>query len=251
YSPRLPNATGRWESPTPDLPLLYYISKRSEQPGAASRHIPDPVQLARPLHSRFRLIFSAVVTLKSIEIYETHEWLKATPTVYFTCKGENKTILPDVKEAHVLYTFKGEESWQPLTHFLNKKCKRCGFYEKDLIGADDKFDEWEFCPSDFTSPHGKYTRHEEKEFKATFLCPKCLTYANGSGSASGKPHGKKRMHIAVVVLLSVLGSTIMILGVVGAYKYWQKKKREQDQARFLKLFEDGDDIEDELGIDNI
>ena len=59
------------------------------------------------------------------------------------------------------------------------------------------------------------------------------------------------MHIAVVVLLSVLGSTILIIGVVGAYKYWQKKKREQDQARFLKLFEDGDDIEDELGLDNI
>jgi hypothetical protein len=32
--------------------------------------------------------------------------------VYFHCNGENKTKLPDVKEAHMLYTFKGEESWQ-------------------------------------------------------------------------------------------------------------------------------------------
>lgn len=58
------------------------------------------------------LTLSAVVTLKSIKIYKTHEWLKGIPTVYFTCKGENKTILPDVKKAHELYSFKGEESWQ-------------------------------------------------------------------------------------------------------------------------------------------
>ncbi|KAI9071449.1 hypothetical protein K1719_032279 [Acacia pycnantha] len=197
------------------------------------------------------LILSAIVTLSSIEIYETHEWLKATPTVYFTCKEENKTILPDVKKAHVLYSFKGEESWQPLTHFMSKKCKRCGFYEKDLIVKDDTFDEWEFCPSDFTSPHGKYVRHKEKEFKATFICPDCLKLDDAPSSSSGKQEGKTRMHTAVVVLLIFLGSTILIIGVVGAYKYWQKKKREQDQARFLKLFEEGDDIEDELGLDNI
>jgi hypothetical protein len=58
------------------------------------------------------LVFSAVVSLGSMEIFKTHEWLKAKPTVYFKCKEENKTVLPDVKEAHVLYNFKGEESWQ-------------------------------------------------------------------------------------------------------------------------------------------
>lgn len=57
-------------------------------------------------------ILSAVVTLSSIEIFKTHEWLKVTPTVYFLCKADNKTVLPDVKKAHVSYTFKTEESWQ-------------------------------------------------------------------------------------------------------------------------------------------
>lgn len=56
------------------------------------------------------------------------------------------------------------------------------------------------------------------------------------------------MHWAVIILISVLVSTVFIFGLVIAHKYWQKKKREKDQARFLKLFEDGDDIEDELGI---
>lgn len=61
-------------------------------------------------------ILSAVVTLDSIEIFKTHEWL-AKPTVYFQCKGENKSVLPDVKEKHVAYTFKGEESWQVCNEF--------------------------------------------------------------------------------------------------------------------------------------
>ncbi|XP_061366657.1 uncharacterized protein LOC133309831 isoform X2 [Gastrolobium bilobum] len=195
------------------------------------------------------LVLSSVVTLSSIEIFTTHEWLKATPTVYFLCKGDNRTELPDVKKKHVLYAFKGEESWQPMTNFSSKKCKRCGFYEEDSFIADDVFDEWELCPSDFTAPDGVYVRFKEKEFNASFLCPECLSFSGISISpADGSHHDGKGMHVAVVVLLSLLVSAILILGGVGAYKYWQKKKREQDQARFLKLFEEGDDIEDELGL---
>lgn len=61
----------------------------------------------------------------------------------------------------------------------------------------------------------------------------------------------KGMHIVVVVLLSALVSIILILGVVGAYKFWEKKIREQDQARLLKLFEDDDEIGDELGLGTV
>lgn len=64
-------------------------------------------------------------------------------------------------------------------------------------------------------------------------------------------HDKKGMNVALVILLVVLVSAILILAMMGAYKYWQKKKREQDQARFLKLFEEGDDLEDELGLGTI
>uniref|UniRef100_A0A5B6Z544 DUF7953 domain-containing protein n=1 Tax=Davidia involucrata TaxID=16924 RepID=A0A5B6Z544_DAVIN len=192
---------------------------------------------------------SAIVTLESIEIFKTHEWLTAKPSVYFHCKGDNKTVLPDVKEAHVSYTFKGEESWQPLTELPDKKCKRCGFYEKDSIKSDDVFDEWEFCSSDFTSPDGKYIYFKDKEFNATFLCPECLPLGTDSDHASGSHNGGgKRMHLALVIVISALVSTVFILGLVAAYKYWQKRKKEHDQARFLKLFEDGDDVEDELGI---
>ncbi|KAM7464114.1 hypothetical protein LguiA_032235 [Lonicera macranthoides] len=194
-------------------------------------------------------ISAAVVTLESLEIYKTHEWLTSKPTVYFCCKGENKTVLPDVKKINTLLTFKGEESWQPLTEFSNKKCKRCGFYEEDRIKSDDVFNEWEFCPSDFTDPHGKYSRYVEKEFNATFLCPECVPPGTGSDhQVSGSSNGGKGMHWVIALLISLLVSAAFIIGTLGAYKYWQKRKREKDQARFLQLFEDGDEIDDELGI---
>ncbi|KAH7843166.1 hypothetical protein Vadar_013492 [Vaccinium darrowii] len=192
-------------------------------------------------------MMSAIVTLDSIEIYNTHEWLPSKPTVYFQCKGENKTYLPDVKNTHISYTFKGEESWQPLTEFPNTKCKRCGLYEEDILKSDI-FDEWEFCPSDFTNPDGSYNKFIENGFNVTFLCPDCVPLGSDSNHASSSHNGGKGMHVAVVILISALVSTVFILGLLAAYKYWQKRKREQDQARFLKLFEEGDDIEDELGL---
>ncbi|KAK6942882.1 hypothetical protein RJ641_028259, partial [Dillenia turbinata] len=190
---------------------------------------------------------SAVVTLESIEIYKTHEWLKSTPTVYFKCKAENETILPDVGKANVLYTFKGEESWQPLTDLADKKCKRCGIYEKDTFKSDDTFDEWEFCPSDFSSPDGRYTHFKDKELNATFLCAQCVPVESNTNQASPQDKGKG-MHIVIVIVISALVSTVFVVGLIAGYKYWLKKKREHEQARFLKLFEDGDDIEDELGL---
>ncbi|XP_042482924.1 uncharacterized protein LOC122063285 [Macadamia integrifolia] len=188
-------------------------------------------------------VFSAgVVTLKSIQINNTHEWFNAKPTVYFHCKGENKTILPDVKKAHVVYTFKGEESFQPLTELPDEKCKRCGLYEMDTLTSDDVFDEWEFCSSDFIDPDGNYVRFKDNEFNATFLCPQCLNSSDhASGSNNGANTGKK-MNVLLVILICAVVTTVSILGVVAGYRYWQRRKREQDQARFLKLFEEGDGI---------
>lgn len=192
-------------------------------------------------------IAGAVVTLDSIEIYKTHEWFKE-PTVYFQCKGENKTFLPDVKKKNVSYSFKGEESWQPLTELTEKKCKRCGVYEHDSFISDDVFDEWEFCASDFTRSDGKYVHMKEKEFNATFLCPECVPLGNASEHSSAAHNGEKGMHWVPVVFISASVAVIVILAMVAAYKYWQKRKKQQEQARFLKLFEEGDDIEDDLGI---
>ncbi|XP_020583392.1 uncharacterized protein LOC110026686 [Phalaenopsis equestris] len=192
-----------------------------------------------------------IVTLGSIEIFSAHEWFPSKPTVYFHCRGEeNKTVLPDVKKTHVLYNFKGEESWQPLTELPDQKCKRCGFYEKDKFKSDDVFDEWELCAADFVD--GKYLRFKENEFNATFICPLCNAAAD-SEKEQGQITSTKRSkrNVALIVIICALASLIVMAGMVAAYKYWQKRKREQDQARFLKLFDEGDDIEDELSLDPV
>ncbi|CAH1441927.1 unnamed protein product [Lactuca virosa] len=195
------------------------------------------------------LLLSAVVTLDSLEIYTTHEWLTSTPTVYFKCNEEKKTVLPDVKKAHAVYHFKGEESFQPLTNFTSKKCKRCGFYEKDRIKFDDVFDEWEFCPSDFTSPNGIYIHSKDKEFNATFLCDECVKKVdNLDGDSHHHNEGHGVQWYIVIIVVSIVGSILLMMGVFVAYKYWLKRKRQQEQARFLKLFEEEDDIEDDLGL---
>ncbi|KAH7656861.1 Concanavalin A-like lectin/glucanase domain-containing protein [Dioscorea alata] len=186
------------------------------------------------------------VRLRSIEIFDTHEWLASSATVYFHCNGENKTILPDVKENHFLYTFKGEESWQPLTELDNKKCKRCGLYEMDSIKSDDIFDEWELCPDEFIN--GEYEHIKDMEFIATFICNECKPVVNSTQAVANKKDEEKRMNVTMVVIISALVSIAATAITVTAYKYWQKRKREQDQARFLKLFDEGDDIEDELSL---
>ncbi|KDO47508.1 hypothetical protein CISIN_1g027567mg [Citrus sinensis] len=76
------------------------------------------------LNSLPGLVLAAVVTLDSIKIYKTHEWLDNKPTVYFKCQGENKKILPDVKEKNTTYVFKGEESWQIMMGNIFEKQRR-------------------------------------------------------------------------------------------------------------------------------
>ncbi|KAG7628364.1 hypothetical protein AtNW77_Chr3g0209041 [Arabidopsis thaliana] len=195
-------------------------------------------------------ILTQEVTLDSVQIFTTHDWFSTKPTVFFQCKGENKTVLPDVKRTNVSYSFNGEESWQPLTELQGTKCKRCGIYEDDPLKYDT-FDEWELCPSDFTA-EGSYKRFKEKEFNATFLCHGCSQVGAGSNKESGteKEEQKSGMHPGIVVLIVVLLLGVVAVGLLVGYKYWRKKKRQQEQARFLKLFEDGDDIEDELGLEN-
>lgn len=69
--------------------------------------------------------------------------------------------------------------------------------------------------------------------------------------SSSKHDEQKGIHVVIVILIALVASTVAIVIGVALFKFWQKKKRQQDQARFLKLFEDGDDIEDELGLAHV
>ncbi|KAL8154281.1 hypothetical protein V2J09_012041 [Rumex salicifolius] len=195
-------------------------------------------------------ILSAVVTLKSVKLYATsHTWTAKNPKVFFQCTGEKKTFLPDVVKAGVLYNFKGEESWQPVTDLQTKKCKRCGIYE-DLIAPDHVFDEWELCSSNFDTADHHYTVFKEDEVIATFMCQECssLTADPPPVKKSSKSDGGKS-HSVILQLLIIVVVAVIVIGVpMALYKWWQKRKRQRQQARFMRLFDEDDDLDDELGL---
>lgn len=151
-----------------------------------------------------------------------------------------------MKEKSFVYKFKGIESWQPLAELPDKKCKRCGFYELDILKSDDVFDEWELCPDEFLE--GNYVHYKQKEVNATFTCTECMTTARAVNPSLKSEPSDKQSHLAFAVLIGTLTSFMAAAGAFGIYKYWQKRKREQNQAKFLKLFDEGDDIDDELDL---
>lgn len=50
------------------------------------------------------------------------------------------------------------------------------------------------------------------------------------------------------ILIVLLGVVAVIVFGVFLFKLWQRKKREEQHARLLKLFEDDDELEVELGM---
>ncbi|KAG2325797.1 hypothetical protein Bca52824_008525 [Brassica carinata] len=157
-------------------------------------------------------------------------------------------MFPDVKTTNVSYYFNGQESWQPLTKLKGTKCKRCGIYEEDTFRYDT-FNEWDLCPSDFT-PEGIHTHAKAKDFNATFLCHGCSQLRAGLNNDFGtdREEETRGMHPAIVVLIVVLVLGVVAVGLVVDSAYLRKKKRQQEQTQFL--FEDGEKMEDELGLED-
>ncbi|KAG9453738.1 hypothetical protein H6P81_006642 [Aristolochia fimbriata] len=124
---------------------------------------------------------------------------------------------------------------------------------RKTLKSDDIFDEWELCPDEFLGPGGKYVHIKEKEFSATFSCPECVHQPGDHvGSHKSKEnHPAKGVNLTLVILVIVIAAIVSFAGMLAAYRYWQRRRREQDQALFLKLFEEGDDIEDELSLGHV
>ncbi|KAF3329373.1 hypothetical protein FCM35_KLT04704 [Carex littledalei] len=99
-------------------------------------------------------------------------------------------------------------------------------------------------------------RHEIWGRSATFLfiiAAISLQFISGDDSLATKNGTKTEVPSSSK---GKTGQTILfvLLGIGGAtaigfflFKYWQKKKREEQHARLLKLFEEDDELEVELG----
>ncbi|PRQ45793.1 hypothetical protein RchiOBHm_Chr3g0495521 [Rosa chinensis] len=64
---------------------------------------------------------------------------------------------------------------------------------------------------------------------------------DGSNEAGGSS-------IALKVVIVLLDMAVVVGFGVFLFRIWQRKKREEQHARLLKLFEDDDELEVELGI---
>lgn len=65
---------------------------------------------------------------------------------------------------------------------------------------------------------------------------------------TNKPASHSKSSVGVKVVIACLGVVSIIGFTMFLFRIWQKKKREEQHARLLKLFEDDDELEVELGI---
>ncbi|KAG5001093.1 hypothetical protein AAZX31_08G233400 [Glycine max] len=61
-------------------------------------------------------------------------------------------------------------------------------------------------------------------------------------------HHASRSSVGLKIIIIFLGVVTVIAFCVFLFKLWQRKKREEQHARLLKLFEDDDELEVELGM---
>ncbi|KAF5479444.1 hypothetical protein F2P56_000263 [Juglans regia] len=61
-------------------------------------------------------------------------------------------------------------------------------------------------------------------------------------------HGASSGSVGLKVVIVCLGLVVFVGFAVLVFKIWKKKKREEQHARLLKLFEDDDELDVELGI---
>ncbi|EXB88209.1 hypothetical protein L484_011638 [Morus notabilis] len=98
-----------------------------------------------------------------------------------------------------------------------------------------------------TSFHGR-----RSEQFSSLLFSLLILFVSGIAGASGEPSNSKSERKAssagIKVVIVCLGLVAVIGFSVFLFKLWQKKKREEQHARLLKLFEDDDELEVELGI---
>ncbi|EHA8588917.1 hypothetical protein COCNU_scaffold007252G000020 [Cocos nucifera] len=63
-----------------------------------------------------------------------------------------------------------------------------------------------------------------------------------------KANSNSSSNTGLKVLFILLGVVTLVVLSVFLFKKWQKKKREEQHARLLKLFEDDNELELELGL---
>uniref|UniRef100_A0A0D3AZG8 Uncharacterized protein n=1 Tax=Brassica oleracea var. oleracea TaxID=109376 RepID=A0A0D3AZG8_BRAOL len=97
------------------------------------------------------------------------------------------------------------------------------------------------CPSDFSASQ-IYMHFKDKEINATFVCHGCAKLDSVSSGAMTGSSSKEE---------GVMCATIVVVGGVFMFRHSKRMKLQRDQAKFMKLFEENDEPDDELGLDPV
>ncbi|KAF8110080.1 hypothetical protein N665_0088s0091 [Sinapis alba] len=71
---------------------------------------------------------------------------------------------------------------------------------------------------------------------------------NTNTGVKAESHASSTSRTGTKVILILLGFVVVAMFSFFLYKLWQKKKRDEQYARLLKLFEEDDELEVELGL---
>ncbi|KAG7015450.1 hypothetical protein SDJN02_23086, partial [Cucurbita argyrosperma subsp. argyrosperma] len=72
--------------------------------------------------------------------------------------------------------------------------------------------------------------------------------SSGKDSINSGKHSSSSSKTGSMVAIILLGFLVVVLLSFFLFKLWQKKRREEQYARLLKLFEEDDELEVELGL---
>ncbi|GMI70649.1 hypothetical protein like AT1G09645 [Hibiscus trionum] len=87
-----------------------------------------------------------------------------------------------------------------------------------------------------------------------FSASVCLQFIPGfsddstSSESSSKSKPSTNSNTATIIVIVLFGFIAVGLFSFFLFKLWQKKKRDEQHARLLKLFEEDDELEFELGL---
>lgn len=79
----------------------------------------------------------------------------------------------------------------------------------------------------------------------------CVVSSKATTGSSSKEEGDNGSTVAIAIVAGILCATLVVVGGVFMFRHSKRMKLQRDQARFMKLFEESDEPEDELGLEPV
>lgn len=79
----------------------------------------------------------------------------------------------------------------------------------------------------------------------------CAVSAKAMTGSSPQEEGNNGVTVTIAIVAGVLCAILVVVGGVFTFKHSQRMKKQRDQARFMQLFEESDEPEDELGLEPV